>query len=441
MKRLTRIFALLISLALCAAFPAACGSDSDPGKTDLSDFPLYEENFQTMKYSEEAYKEHMSAPYWKGNVMYNELTLPISYAESGEAYAKLLYKPLKVISVMDQTLGKTYQEGADYTVDAANGRLIIPEGSSIPLLNEKAFTGETVEEIVAAAPEGFNYEGSLSTGAVMPSDFSSYVIWDSGMLRPFVYTESPFFYGRYLSVTYAYDVSELPEDLFAKYDVTIFSGLRSKLESGQDISLAVLGDSISEGSSSTGDNLHVAPYTPCYAKQLQAEISRVYGVNVTLTNAAKGGTRSEYPLVGDGIAALQSVLDAQPDLCVIAYGMNDAPSDVTPIEYKNNILETVLKVKAAAPDCCIVLVNSFPCNPLDIRTDGKFEAFREQLENIAAEYKDGTVTVVDMFSVGNYFMQTKAFCEISSSNNNHPNDFMHRVYAMNIMSVLCDYKS
>jgi len=38
------------------------------------------------------YKKEMSRPYWLGNVIYNELTLPIAY-ENGEAYADLLYAP------------------------------------------------------------------------------------------------------------------------------------------------------------------------------------------------------------------------------------------------------------------------------------------------------------------------------------------------------------
>ena len=54
----------------------------------------------------------MTQPDWLGNVMYNEIALPISY-ENGDAYANLLYTPLKVVSVMDQTLSVTYEEGKD----------------------------------------------------------------------------------------------------------------------------------------------------------------------------------------------------------------------------------------------------------------------------------------------------------------------------------------
>lgn len=90
-----------------------------------------------MTYTQAEYEEKMSQPYWLGNVIYNELTLPIQY-EDGQAYANLLYKPLKVVSVMDQTLKTTYTEGTDYTIDEETGRILIPAGSSIPLFNEKS---------------------------------------------------------------------------------------------------------------------------------------------------------------------------------------------------------------------------------------------------------------------------------------------------------------
>ena len=439
MKRLLRVFALMLAFVCVASVFVGCkdsepaGGDGNNGEIDLQDFPLYNEGYETMTYSKEEYESAMSQPYWLGNVIYNELTLPVSY-ENGEAYATLLYKPLKVVQVMDQKLGTVYTEGTDYTIDKENGRLIIPQGSSIPLMNEKVFTGKSVDEIVEAVPEGYEY---VSSG--LPDNFTKYTIWDLGM-GPFAYTESSLFYGRYLSVTYAYDVRDLPEDVFAEYDVTLLNGLRTKLENGEDISMVVIGDSISEGSSSTGDNLKVDPFTPCYAKQVKAELERVYGVNVTLTNSAKGGTVSEYPLTGEGNTKLQNAINAVPDLCIIAYGMNDASGGVTPVFYKNNIEEIMLKIKVASPDCCFILVNSFPCNPLYEREIGIFDKYLGQLEKIAADHNDGSVAVVDMQKVGKYFLERKNYCEISSSNVNHPNDFMHRVYAMNLMSVICDYK-
>lgn len=455
MKKLLKFASLLFAFVLTGAVLAGCGGRGQPSEIpggnnpggnnpggnepggeeeiNLADFPLYNEEYETMTYTQAEYEEKMSQPYWLGNVIYNELTLPIQY-EDGQAYANLLYKPLKVVSVMDQTLKTTYTEGTDYTIDEETGRILIPAGSSIPLFNEKIITGTTVEEIEAAVPEGFEYTQG------MPDNHTLYTIWP-GTMGPMVYTESSLFYGRYLSVTYAYDVRDLPEDIFAEYDVTVLNTLRRKLERGEYISMAVLGDSISAGSSSTGDNLNVAPYTPCYANQLAAEIERVYGVNVTLTNSAQGGTVSEWPLTGEGTAALNNAKAAVPDLCVIAYGMNDSTSDVSAVRYRDNIERLVMEIKTASPDCNFILVNSFPCNPGYEKDSGIFNEYLAQLQRIVSDNgNDGSMVVVDMQKVGKYFMEIKNYCEISSSNINHPNDFMHRVYAMNLMQVICDYK-
>ena len=401
-------------------------SQSEKGEIDMKKFPLYDKDYENLAYDEDDYKNAMSAPYWKGNVMYNELSLPILY-ENGEVYAKLYYTPTKVFAVKDQKLEKTYEEGKDYVVDKENKKLVIPKGSSIPALYEKADEGEN-------PPEGFAY----TTG--MPNNIDLYTIWNLGTGN-FVYTESAYFYGKYLSVSYAYDVEDLDTSVFAKYDATTLTAVRNKLKNGEEISLVTIGDSITEGCSSTGDNLHVAPNTPCYAKQIKTELERVYGAKVKLTNIGKGGSESKWPLSGEGSAALGKAKEAAPDLCIIAYGMNDSSSQVSPVAYDDNIRSIIREIKNVSENCEFILVNSFPCNPLYERDATLFDGYLKKLNKIAAEDEGGHIVVADMQKVGKYYMQTKKYCEISSSNVNHPNDFLHRIYAMNIVSTICDYKN
>ena len=401
-------------------------SQSEKGEIDMKKFPLYDKDYENLAYDEGDYKNAMSAPYWKGNVMYNELSLPILY-ENGEVYEKLYYTPTKVFAVKDQKLEKTYEEGKDYVVDKENKKLVIPKGSSIPALYEKADEGEN-------PPEGFAY----TTG--MPNNIDLYTIWNLGTGN-FVYTESAYFYGKYLSVSYAYDVEDLDTSVFAKYDATTLTAVRNKLKNGEEISLVTIGDSITEGCSSTGDNLHVAPNTPCYAKQIKTELERVYGAKVKLTNIGKGGSESKWPLSGEGSAALGKAKEAAPDLCIIAYGMNDSSSKVSPVAYDDNIRSIIREIKNVSENCEFILVNSFPCNPLYERDATLFDGYLKKLNKIAAEDEGGHIVVADMQKVGKYYMQTKKYCEISSSNVNHPNDFLHRVYAMNIVSTICDYKN
>lgn len=397
---------------------------SQTGGVDMKKYPLYNANYESLTYEAADYQARMSAPYWKGNVMYNELSLPIQY-ENGTAYASLYYTPLNVFSVMDQKLRVTYTEGTDYVVDAANKRLVIPNGSKIPTLYEKADEGIN-------PPSGYIKDSS-------PDSISRYTVWNIGF-GTFVYTESSYFYAKYLSVSYAYDVKELDTSVFAKYSAVNLATVRAKLTKGQPISLVTIGDSITEGCSSTGDMLHVEPNTPCYANQVKAELERVYDVKVNLTNVGKGGSMSAYPTTGEGAYNLSTAKAAVPDLCIIAYGMNDMSANVSANEYDTNIRKIISEIKSVSPNCEFILINSFPCNPKYERDSTVFGKYLKKLQAIADEDQGGHTIVIDMQQVGKYFIQTKKYCEISSSNVNHPNDFMHRVYAMNIVSTISNYR-
>ena len=434
MKALKRAACLTVAGLMCFATacsgktPSDSSSDDGGNKVNKADFPLFVEDYESLTYSESDYLANMSAPYWKSNVVYNEITLPLLY-EDGTAYAKLNYKPLRVVSVLDQQLKKTYVEGTDYIVDAANKRLVIPEGSSIPLLYEKADEGVN-------PPDGI----TLDTVGPLPS-MTSYVVWDIGN-GPFAYTEGPYFYPKYLSVTYAYDIEQVDQSYFAKYDKFNLTKVRQKLENGEDISLVTLGDSITQGCSSTGDILNIDPSTPCYAKQLKAELERLYGVNVNLYNGGVGGKKSDYPMSPDGAAVLAEAKRATPDLCVIAFGMNDMSDEVEAVEFDYNIRAIMTEIKNVSPDCEFILVNSFPCNPRYEKSGDYFTKYLGKLNAIASENEDGSVAVLDMQKVGKYYLDSgRKYCEISSSNVNHPNDFMHRIYAMNLSSLICDYKN
>ncbi|MBT3296985.1 MAG: hypothetical protein HN919_09675 [Verrucomicrobia bacterium] len=59
---------------------------------------------------------------------------------------------------------------------------------------------------------------------------------------------------------------------------------------------------------------------------------------------------------------------------------------------------------------------------------------RERLLELAAE-RDGVV-VADVMSVTAEMLKRKKFADISGNNLNHPNDFLHRLYASVILRVM-----
>lgn len=434
MSRIGKVVLLMaaFTMSLCGCGTTPSDGGNTPNKP--SDYPLYVENYNGLTYSADDYAQKIAQPYWLGNVMYNEIALPVEY-ESGECYAKLLYKPLKVVSVYNRELNKQYVEGTDYTVDAANKRIIITANSSIPKWQDGIDEGKNVPEEFTPVQDWTYLDWE-----------DKYLVWNPTGKGNFVYAESPVFYGKYLSITYCYDTGELPENIFSSFDKMTLTKIRRKLKNKQKITLAVLGDSITEGCSSTSRisevlGREVLPNTPCYAELLAYEIRRYYGVEVELHNEGIGGdTSSDVQPNGKHAAALNSAKAAKPDLCVIGFGMNDMSNSNSAAYFGTNIKALINEIRSSNSECEFILLNSFPCNPLYELDSDTFTGYLRKLNEIAQENEDGSVAVVDMQKVGKHALQTKRYCEISSSNVNHPNDFFHRVYSMNIMAVLGDYK-
>ena len=83
-------------------------------------------------YNADIYSENIVRPFWQSNIIYNEPCVPFGRWDNsneygyGTACALTKFKPIKILSVKDHTLKKTYVEGVDYVVDYANHKLTFP---------------------------------------------------------------------------------------------------------------------------------------------------------------------------------------------------------------------------------------------------------------------------------------------------------------------------
>ena len=66
-------------------------------------------------------------PFWDAREIYQETVMFFE----GESERSLLYAPQDIISVRNYGLDIVYEEGSDYTL-SEDGKLVLPEGSSIP---------------------------------------------------------------------------------------------------------------------------------------------------------------------------------------------------------------------------------------------------------------------------------------------------------------------
>lgn len=135
-----KILPCLFAIIMAACCFACDNSSHNGGKTepDLSQFPLYVEPEQA------EYKfdfDEMTAPYFKGNVIYNETVLLVE--DKGAISGKLQYAPVKILSVRDYTWEKEYP-ASDFTV--AGNVITAKKGSELPFLTAENLKGNDIPE-------------------------------------------------------------------------------------------------------------------------------------------------------------------------------------------------------------------------------------------------------------------------------------------------------
>ena len=179
-----KITLIILVVFLCFLF-SCTREETKPEDNLLEKFPRYVEDYENLTYVFES--EERDLPFWKSNVIYNETVLLLG--EDGSITGKLLFSPRRILSVRDYTLNTEYVENVDYTVE--NNVITRTEGSNIPYLNAENLSGTNI-------PSPYRLVSSISN-----------VLTDYVMMGPnAVYTESPFYYGNQISVSYVYDIEE-----------------------------------------------------------------------------------------------------------------------------------------------------------------------------------------------------------------------------------------
>lgn len=403
----------MVCLAAVALSSAACGNgggkESVSDRFDATKLPYYEADIDGISYD---YSEKQRIlPFWQGNVIYNEQLMIVD--KGGRAEGHLLYDALRVISVKDATLKTEYKEGVDYVV---NGDTItLPEGSSIPVFRDEWAKGNNVPSQYPLGNAGTGYQ----------------------MIGGVIYTETSLIWGNYIHVTYAYDPASVDRTTVKTFGDELY-GLSQKLAKKERIKMTVFGDSISEGCSSSEKWNH-DPQCPPYASLLKEGIEILGGVTVELSNPSVGGKDSVWAAEEEQISLISA---KAPDLLVLAFGTNDTYVNVEGGVYRRNLKKVISAAKAVNSECQIILIAPFPSNP-ETKTDEEQEMLVNELKKLSTEdaknEKWMDVCLVDMYHAVRPMLEKKKYYEIGANNINHPNDFIHRFYAMNLLSAIFDF--
>lgn len=167
---------------------------------------------------------------------------------------------------------------------------------------------------------------------------------------------------------------------------------------------------------------------PPYPDLVVAQLEKIYGSKVTLHNRSVGGLS-----VGGGVKDIDNLLKHNPDLVIIAYGMNDVGRD--PEGFKAAIAKMLARIKETQPAAEVILVASMMRNPdANPTASDMFLKYRDAL----ATLEGPDVVVADLTGVWQQLLMRKRFVDMAGNGFNHPNHYGHRLYAQMILHLLVD---
>jgi lysophospholipase L1-like esterase len=198
------------------------------------------------------------------------------------------------------------------------------------------------------------------------------------------------------------------------------------LRAGQPLRIGVSGDSIAAGGDASGLTM-TPPHMPAFPELVAAQLESSYGGEVVLRNRAVGGWS-----IANGNEDLDQLLAENPDLIIVAYGMNDVGRR-DPEWFRQQVETFLTRVRAAKPEIEIMLVAPMLGNAEWVHTPR--EMFAKYCDVLASQTGPGVV-LADLTAVWDVLLRHKHDLDLIGNGLNHPNDCGHRLYAQAILRSL-----
>ncbi|MDR0352346.1 MAG: SGNH/GDSL hydrolase family protein [Opitutaceae bacterium] len=336
------------------------------------------------------------APLTDGPLIYREACLALADTRDAEIVLPLLYPAKKIIEAIHLGTGEKLREGADWLL--RDGKLILPPGTAAPVqLADEFFLSERKDK-----------QGNITKVR--------------GQIK---LKEGGWYHERQLEVTYEPAARDWRWPA-ALSGIDALPRTQKLLTAKAPLTIIVFGDSISAGyNSSRTDGLW--PYQQPYGELVARALRRAYGAPVTLMNHARAGGTS-------GHAATQA--DAQvawfkPDLVLLAFGMNER-NEARRAAHRANMEKIIDIVRARSPETEFVIITPMLNNPAQPTGLDPVKYIRDE----ALKIRRPGIAHVDLTSTELALLERKTYLDLSGNGANHPNDFLHRIYAMRVLEVL-----
>ena len=345
------------------------------------------------------YSPNLMRPFWEGETTFGESVLFIRDEKTGEARASVLFPIREVLAVRNSAGDVTYENGKDYAWKPDSREIVLPAGSRIP--------SRTPQELRRPAKtQKYELTHRDGNGEIFFGGDLQY----AAMQTCVTYRHAR---GLWTAPTPKFDPRALPRSV-------------ARLVNRQSLSIVTLGDSISAGANASAQ-YDAVPYQPAYPELVRRQLAERFRAQVDMKNLAVGGTDT-----GWGLTQIDKVVAAQPQLVILAFGMNDAAGR-PPESYRENTAQMIARIREKLPECEFILVASMVGNRDWVRLKAEhFPQYRDALKELVQP----GVALADLTSIWEEFLKRKRDWDQTGNGVNHPNDFGHRVYAQVITTLL-----
>ena len=339
--------------------------------------------------------EEIMTPVWDTDMVYGESLTFVR--ENGVAKAPLMFKANEIVKVESANMLYTYEEGKDFILE--DNHIVLTPQSRI-------FSFEYDEIYFKEKP-----------------DVGSFKEQSGGYIR---FSEGHFFHDRQVAVTYKCNNGQWKgiKPIFASNLKKTYK----KLTEDKTLRITLFGDSISAGGNSSGKTIQT-PFQPPYGYLVAGALRRHYDARVPLENPSVGGKDSNWAIE----TAKERVCTTNPDLCIIAFGMNDRCIGDEHREKIAKIREIILE---GCPDCEFLIVATSVPNPILTTEENWLWRYQYQYYDALLPLECEGTQVANIRDMQLEVLKTKRFIDITGNHVNHPNDFFHRLYAQFISQML-----
>jgi lysophospholipase L1-like esterase len=344
---------------------------------------------------------HLLEPIWRTSTVYRESVVFVQDAAGEDALGKLVFPAEEILAVQRADGAATFQAGRDFKLADDKRALLLTKDSPIPRL---------------AASDLFPPKGAPRSIPHKTGDPARHVLFDN----------AHWFHDQQVEVTYRHTIAPWPAA--PAFAGAMLPKTLARLREHKKLTLAVRGDSISQGYNASGYS-QAPPWMPPYPDLVAAQLRHTYATEVELQNRAIGGWS-----VGLGLKDLDALLAGKPNLVIIAYGMNDVGGR-NPEAFRSAIAAMLEKIHQSSPEIEVILVATMLGNADWVHTPREmFAKYRDALASLTGR----GVALADLTSLWQELLKHKREVDLTGNGVNHPSDFGHRLYAQVILALLVE---